>query len=348
MNSVERVRRALNFEETDRVPFGMFGSSHTEKAISEKMGFSSVEDMYKGLGIDLWDIWFPLKYVGEQRYYNGEKADFWGIPDSVYKDGDSSSQCPLADISSIEDVERYKWPDIKDFTAEGLTDVIDNHSDFAIVCGVWAPIFHNLTWLCGFENTLVNLMTEEELSLALIEKIADFWVAYTRKTLDVAKGKVHIVQNCNDFGTQASMIISPDTFRKFFKPVLKRLYDVIKEYGVKVMQHSCGSIEPIIPDLIEIGVDILNPIQVSASNMDIEFLAGKYGGKVVFYGGIDTQHVLPEGPVERIKEETRRTLQIMNKYGGYILAGSQGLEMDIPVEHIKAMYDEGKNFGRFG
>jgi uroporphyrinogen decarboxylase len=209
---------------------------------------------------------------------------------------------------------------------------------------LWAPIFHNLTWICGFENTLVNLKLEPEISKALIRHVTDFWIDYTRKLLECGKGRIDIVQNCNDFGAQNGLLIGIDTFREFFKPELKRLYDAIKEYGAKVMQHSCGAIEPIIPDLIEIGMDILNPVQVSATDMEMEVLAEKYGNNVTFYGGIDTQHVLPEGPIDRIRLETRRAIGTLGRGGGYILSPSQAFEPDIPVNHLLAMFDEGFHY----
>jgi uroporphyrinogen decarboxylase len=199
-----------------------------------------------------------------------------------------------------------------------------------------------MTWLCGFENSLVNLKIEAEISKAIIRHVTDFWIDYARKLLECGKGRFDIVQNCNDFGAQSGLIFGIDVFREFFKPELKRLYSVIKEYGAKVMQHSCGSIEPIIPDLIEIGMDILNPVQVSAAGMEMEVLAEKYGDKITFYGGIDTQHVLPEGPIERIRDETRKAIRTLGKGGGYILAPSQGVEPDIPVDHLLVMFDEGK------
>ena len=345
MKSKERVLRAINHKEIDRVPFGIFGTSpENEERIRKGINASSIEDMYRKLGIDVWHFFTPLKYVGEQQYYHGEKTDFWGITKAAYDDGDSSNQCPLRKASSVDEVESYKWPSIDDFVEGDLENLIEDHREFAIEAGLWAPIFHNLTWLCGFENTLVNLKIEPDFSKALISHVTDFWVAYARKLLEAGKGRIDIVQNCNDFGTQNGLLIGIDTFREFFKPALKRIYDVIKEYDAKVMQHSCGAIEPIIPDLIEIGVDIINPVQVSASGMNIVKLKEKYGDKVTFYGGIDTQHVLPEGPEEKVREETRKVLKLFGNKGGYILAPSQGIEPDISVKHVVAMFDEGKKY----
>jgi len=331
MKSKERVLKTLKFEETDRVPMGLFGTfdNYINKLIYHYK-VNNLKECYEILGIDIYHFWTPLIYAGEQRYYKGEKADYWGITENVYKDGDSSNECPLIDVSSIDEVEKYSWPTAKDFIVGDFENQLEYYSDFCIDGGLFAPIFHNVTWLCGFENTLVNLLLQPEVSKALIRKITDFWVEYAKKMLEFGKGRIDIVQTCNDFGTQNGLIMSADTFREFFKPELKRIYDVIKEYGAKVMQHSCGSISEIIPDFIEIGADIINPVQVSAKGMEIEKLSEQFGGKVCFYGGIDTQHVLPEGSEEEIREIVRDTLTRFN-----------GKE-DIPIENAIAMFDEGK------
>ena len=258
-----------------------------------------------------------------------------------YKDGDSGNQCPLREVSSIDEVENYLWPSPDDFFTGHIQSEIDSYKEYAIIGGVWAPIFHNIAWLCGFETTLVNLHIQPEVTEALIRKVTDFWVGYTRKVLESGNGKIDIIYNCNDFGAQSGLIMSPETFRRFFKPALKRLYDVVKEYDAKVMQHTCGSIVPIIPDLIEIGADIINPVQVSAAGMAPDLLKREFGDKVTFHGAIDTQYILPNGSIEDVRSETKRVVRLLGKGGGYILAGSQGFESDIPVENIVAMYDEG-------
>jgi uroporphyrinogen decarboxylase len=239
-------------------------------------------------------------------------------------------------------VEQYSWPSINDFSAIGLLDKIESHQDYAIVAGVWAPIFHNLIWLCAFENALMNMIKKPEITHALIKEITDFWVAYTEKTLEAGKGKIHIVINCNDFGAHDSMLISPDTFRIFFMQPLQKLYNTIKKYDAKVMQHSYGAINPIIPNFIEMGADILSPIHTSATGMDFCSLARQYGGKIVFYGGVDTKNMLPAGSKEKIVENVAKNVSLMIPYGGYILSGSQGLIPTISIHSINTMFEAGK------
>lgn len=343
MKAKERVKRTLEFKETDRVPFGIFGTTHENEArLVEELGVNSVEAMYRLLDLDIWHLFQPLKYVGEQRVYKGKKADFWGVPLDNEQYGDSSEYSPLAEISSIEEVEEYQFPNIDDFDASWLDAELDRHEGFAIEGGLWAPIFHNVTWLCGMENALCYLITEPEMMKYLIKKVTDFWIDYAKKTLETAKGRIMIMQNCNDFGTQRDLLFSAEMFREFFKPELKRLYDTIKEYDASVLQHSCGSISSIIGDFIEIGADIINPVQVSANGMDIDNIVKRFGGQVVFYGGIDTQWVLPTGNEAEIRKTVRDTINKFEKCKGYIMAPSQGIEADIPAQNIVYMFDEGK------
>lgn len=345
MDAKERVRRTLNFQETDRAPFGIFGTNAPDEArMARDLGCGSVEEMYQQLNLDIWHLFQPLQYKGEPRTYKGKPADFWGVPLDIRSYGDSSEYNPLAEISSVDEVEAYPFPKIEDFDATWLDRALDEHEMFAIEGGLWAPLFHNVTWLCGFENTLMNLAAEPEISKALIRKVTDFWIDYAKLTLETAKGRIMIMQNCNDFGTQRDLLMSKSMFREFFKPELKRLYDAIKEYDVAVLQHSCGAISEIFDDFIEIGVDIMNPIQVNASGMEIDSLARRFGGKVVMYGGIDTQHVLPEGPEDRIRQAVRHTLHQFRECGGYILGPSQGIEADISTKNACIMFDEGKKY----
>jgi uroporphyrinogen decarboxylase len=206
MNSKERVLRTLNRQETDRVPFDLFGTSDmTLERIRAHMKLPTVDSLLRELGIDIWCNWYTGDYTGEKRKYKGLDCDFWGVPLTAQSHGDSSLLAPLMEVSSVEEVENYKWPDPNDFDMTNVVKRIETHTDFAVSGGVWAPIFHNITWLCGFETTLINLQAESEITEALIRHVTDFWVVYTKRLLEAANGKIDIIQNCNDFGAQSSI-----------------------------------------------------------------------------------------------------------------------------------------------
>ena len=342
MTAKERVLRAINHEEVDRIPIGIFGTHlDYEEGLAAHVGVGTIEEMYRNVGIDVWHCRGRLAYAGPEKHSQGVKTNIWGIPEKMSETSGYSHQgAPLSEVSSVDEVEAYPWPSADEFEDTGLDQDISDHEEFAVVGGINSAIFHIFTYVCGFDNALMMLNLEPEISKAIIRRITDFWAGYLRKVLEIGNGRIDVIENCNDFGTQRSLFISRETFREFFLPPLKRLYDITKEYDAKVMQHSCGSIAPLIPDFIEMGADILNPIQVAADNMVLGELVPKYGESICFYGGIDTQHVLPEGPIERIREDARHLIGLFGRGGGLILSGSQGLLPDIPYDHAMAMFEE--------
>jgi len=348
MNGKERVLRTLEGLETDRVPFGIFGTSpENERRMAADIALASVDELYDVWGLDIRHI--PedqtLYYTGPARSHQGLAADYWGVPYEVRRHGNSGNVCPLKDARSVEEVEAYRWPQISDFDSTEFERALDRYTSqgYCVEGGLWAPIFHNVTWLCGFETTLSNLIEQPEVSHAVIGRVTDFWIGFCKRMMEAAKGRVSIMQNCNDFGSQRGLIMSREMFRLFFREPLQRLYNTIHSYGAKVMQHSCGAVAELMDDFIEMGADIINPVQVNAEGMEPAGLFARYGDRVCFYGGVDTQHVLPEGPAKRVREVTRKTLEIF-RGGRYILGPSQGIEADIPTNHAAAMFEEGRQF----
>lgn len=344
MNGKERIINTIKGIQTDRVPMCAFGTGYPEmERIKRYLGLKTIKEMTEYLGLDVY-CHYNYYYEGDpKKNSNGKEVNYWGIPLEAAKHGNSSSLAPFCDVSTIKEVEMHNWPDPKDFNIDKMIQEVAPYSnDYAVVCGIHSPVFHTLTYLCGYENTMVYLYDRPEIMEVIIERITDFYINLCKRLFDKAKGKFHIFQNCNDFGAQDSLVMSPGMFRRYFKPALKRLYDMAKNYDMIIMQHSCGAIEPIIDDFIEMGADILNPIQPTAKGMEIEKLNLKYGKHITFCGGIDTQHILPEGTEEEVRLEVQRVLSIMAENGRYILAGSQGLIEDIPVTNIIAMFDEGK------
>lgn len=341
MTAKERVLRAIKHQETDRVPIDFNGATATLNAQLLKLyRADDNEQLLKAMHVDVRRL-HGLTYVGEQRYANGEKADFWGVSQTAMNDGDSSALSPFANVTTVDEVEAFKWPSISDFA--DLNDIdaqLDAYRDYAVNACTWSGIFHNYIWMCGFENCLVYMHTQPDVARAILRNITDFWISYTTKILEIGKDRIDMVDSFNDFGMQSGLLMSPDMLKEFILPELKRYFDATKIYGAKGYLHSCGSVESIIPELVRIGVDILDPMQVSAKNMSPEYLKEQYGGMITFHGGIDTQHVLPEGTPDEIRNEVRRIINIMRPDGGYILAGSQLFEVDIPAENVMAMYRE--------
>jgi uroporphyrinogen decarboxylase len=185
--------------------------------------------------------------------------------------------------------------------------------------------------------------TKPEVTAAIIEHVVDYEVEATRRFLEAADGLLDITYFGNDFGTQRGLFISPRMWERFMRPGLARFFDVSHAYGCRVMKHSCGSIRNIIPQFIEDGVDILDPVQVRAADMELSGLVRDFGDRVTFHGGVDTQHTLPFCSTADVRAQVRSYLDLTRERGGYILCGSQDLIEDIPTENILAMYDENRS-----
>lgn len=334
MDSSSRVRNSVGYNKVDRIPAGLFGTTREyEMGLAEYMGCRTIEEMYRRLCIDIWHTGV-LEYKGRKVRYRGREIDpgrelYW----------EHNPHPPFSDVTSPEEVEEYVFPTMEDYDEKSFLKEVEEHSEFALCTGINSALFHNYLYMCGQENGLCYLKTEPDLARAVIRRITDFWVAYLERILEVAGNKSVMVENCNDFGTQRSMFISREDFRSFFRPELQRLYDTAHKHGVLYLQHSCGAIGPIIGDFIDMGADLLNPIQVSADGMQLEEVVGRFYGKIGFYGGIDTQYLLPQGPEDRIRQKVREAASMFGLNGGWILSGSQGLMSDIPYAHAAAMLD---------
>lgn len=252
---------------------------------------------------------------------------------------------PLANAETAADIEQYDWFDPNwpsRFAFAG--SVVGKYSnDYAIVADLETTIFETAWYLTGLEKLLVDLLMEPEYLPALLDKIIEINLVTGKKLIEAG---ADIIWAGDDFGMQTGMMLDLDTWRKHFKPRIKLLFEAFKKVNpeIKIAWHSCGSILPIIPDFIEIGLDILNPLQPLAVGMTPEYLVENFGRDLVFFGGIDIQEQLPNGPVLRIKDEVKRRIEIFGKYNGYICAPAHNIQPDTPVEHVLAFFEAVKEF----
>lgn len=211
----------------------------------------------------------------------------------------------------------------------------------AIMLGFGGNLFEMGQFLYRTDDFLVNLMISEKEMDSLLERITEMHLANLEKILESVGDQVDIIQLGDDLGTQSSLMLSPELYRKFFFKRHKRMFDFIHDNSnLKVFLHSCGAINPLIPDLIDAGVDILNPVQIGAAGMDPLFLKKEYGRDLVFWGGgIDTQHTLPNASPEVVKDEVKRNCEILMKDGGFVFNQVHNIVAGVPAENIVAMFD---------
>ena len=332
----ERFLRCANGQDLDMLPIQCDFSGRGLKRFLQHKGISKVSDLEI---LPFFDNHVLYAYMNgatlrlKTKDARGEKylTDEWGC------DWDSDQDLFYVNhpLEKWDLLESYSFPDpwapgYLDY-AEGL---VKEYSKTHIVSSYhFCALFERAYILRGFENILVDFLAEPELAEELLDRITAFQV-------DLAKRYISIGVNCgrtvDDYGSQLGMIMSPDTWRTFIKPRLAKIIAVYKDAGLPVIHHSCGDIMPIIGDLIEIGVDILNPIQPKV--LDLPALVERYGDRLTFFGGICNQEVLPTGTPESIDENVKEVTALLGSRGRYVISPSNGIGPDVPFENIDAYF----------
>lgn len=376
MNPRERVVKALNHEESDRIPLDLGTTNVTTITVGaytrlkEYLGIkeeSKVEIIERAqqlvkpekkvlrlFGIDTRSIWLkrPKNWEMPLREDNSY-IDEWGITrrktqDSWYFD---PVIFPLKE-ANISDLQEYPWPDPDDPERfKGLKEEAEKlyqNDEYAIVVDPTGSIpFANAQMLRGFDTFLVDLMLNQKFAEALMEILLEFQIKLLRSLFNKVGNYIDVIKIADDLGTQSGLMISPMLYRKLIKPRHRQLISFIKKNTkAKVLFHTDGGVYPLIEDFIEIGVDILNPIQVSASAMDPKRLKKEFGGQLCFWGGIDTQDILPRGTIKDVEDEVKKRIDELAPGGGYILAPIHNLQPDVPPENIYTMYKVAQEYGR--
>jgi len=348
MTHRERALAVFQGKSIDRYPL-WYGAApeFTKKLVAYAGAMDEDEALYEVIGIDFKTI--RPQYVGppQKIYENGDFDTDWGIRRGGYHYGQPLT-APLAGFGDIDQIKKhYRFPNPDHYDTSISLKERKWAKDYCLIGGTWAPFFHDSTELTGMEKFFIDLYDHPEMVDYVIERCFEFYYELDRRTFAQNKGILDMYFIGNDFGSQRALLLSPDMWRKFYKPRVKRLIAQAKANGCVTALHSCGSIKEIIPDLIEIGVDAINPIQVNAEDMDPQMLMREFGSDVVFFGGIDENHVLLEGTEAEARAETRRIIDILGAKGRYIVAASHDyLLPEIPERNIFAMYDEAKKYGR--
>jgi uroporphyrinogen decarboxylase len=235
-------------------------------------------------------------------------------------------------------VEQFDWPDPGEWDVSGLRAQCDEWSDYPLLAG-GCEMFYLYCRLRGMEQALEDLIANPEVADSILEHIAAVDLALTTRILDEVGDSLLFCYVAEDLGTQDSLLMSPRLFRRFLKPHMARMIDLVHSYGVKVFHHDDGAMRPLLAELIEIGIDLLNPIQWRCRGMDREALARDFGGRIVFHGGIDNQRMLPFGGVEDVRREVRENIAIFGGGKGYVVAPCHNLQANTPTANVVALYE---------
>ncbi|HET6413192.1 MAG TPA: uroporphyrinogen decarboxylase family protein [Anaeromyxobacter sp.] len=376
MTSRERVWAAVNHEEPDRVPLDIGGGGSTTlvveayqklerhwglpprepRIMSKAFRLAYLdEDALTRLGSDTRAL--GVKGFSRAPTQSGDPDTFrdaWGVvwrratyPGGYYWE---LHRHPLAE-ATVEDLDRYPWPDPRDpaLTA-GLADEVRALSagPYAIMADSGFKSFFELGYMMrGLEQLLMDLVADPEFVSALMEKLLELNLAGTRRFLEISGPFIQVFRAADDLATQTGLLMSPEVYRAVLKPIYKRYFEAVHALTpAKLFYHSCGCVNELVDDLIEIGVDILNPVQVSAMG-DTAGLKARFGSRVTFWGGIDTQRVLPHGTPAEVEGEVRRRIRDLGPGGGYVVASVHNIQPDVPPENVLAMAEATHKHGRY-
>lgn len=379
MNRRECFEALVNHQEPDRVlvDFGKhIGSFHvmayeqlkqhmgiligSETRILDRMAQNVVLDeaICQRLGIDFrWVVphWVRVRDIqvdGEAGY-----VDMWQTPHKYTEIGHyyAIAGWPLGEKDlTLDDIQGIDWPDPHDPAMfVGLGDQAKawyEHTDYVVGAdGIKVGVLQTASQLRGYDKLFLDFALDPDLTHAFLGKITDLIKDMYVEYMNVVGPYVQVVVITDDQGTQKSLMVSPAMFREFIKPRLREIIDAIRgQADVKVLMHCDGAILPIINDLIEIGVDILNPVQTVVKGLqDTQALKKEYGDRICFHGAIDVQQVMPNATVEEIRQEVARRVNDLGPGGGYILAPCHNINVDIPLENVLAMFEAAHEFGQY-
>ncbi len=345
MTPRERVLAAVEHRPTDRTPADYGAHSEVTQRLIERLGVADQEELLRALHVDMRRIRLNHNQPDSEPDAEGYVRTMWGDRHREDDPGDGQPAfiSPFDETTTVEDVHAHPWPDADALDYSQVRSQCEAHyGEYATYGTPWCPFFHEVGWLIGGENFFLWMAMKPDVLKAIISHIVDYEVEVARRFLEAADGMIDITFFGNDFGTQRGLIISPQMWCDFVRAPLKRFYDLSHDHGCRVMQHSCGGIREIIPMLIEDGVNILDPVQVTADGMQFDGLLADFGHQLCLHGGIDTQRTLPFGSTEDVRAEVRSFNGRVRERGGYILCGSQQFIKDIPLDNILAMYDENR------
>lgn len=361
INSKQRIKLATNHLEPDKVPAHINATKWVVAKLKSAMRITTDKQLLEALHIDIYDMrgidlhsGTAPKYIGPANEFfssewRGGINSFWTINEFENQTASGwnmeMESPPLSNATSIQECEKYPWPDIKWFDYSNLRNELEEWKDFSIMAS-GASVFQHATYIRGMDSLMMDMMTDPDLANYILDQVFNFYYEYYRLMFEKAGDLIDIFALADDLGMQNTLLIGPEMFDEFVAPRLKKMVDLAHSYNIKLLLHTCGNVELLIPRFIGLGVDILDPVQ--PESMDPLKIKDKYGLQINLRGGISVQNVVSCGTVDDVKAETKRIVNAMKRGGGYIFSpGHPVLQDDIPIENIVAMYQTGYKYGLY-
>ena len=375
MTHRERILAALKHQEPDRVPLDLGATGCTTMTVKayarlrahlglpsepEPVLFSTRsstvvldEHIMRRFEVDARPLLLGTPLGRPERKLSEDMLlDEWGV--TWTRHGGShyiNSDGPFYRLAepTLRDLEKLDWPDPTDPSRyEGLRDRakrLHEETDYAVILNLGNGPVHPCQYVRGYGTWLEDLLLRPVFAEALIDRISDILIQIANRALEEAGAYVDLVMYGDDIATQNATLFRPELYRRMIKPRHKALADAIKRHGKPILYHSCGSVYALIRDLIEVGIDALNPVQVSAADMATKRLKEEYGRALTFWGGIDTHRVLPTGTPTEVREEVKRRIHDLSENGGYVLCAVHNIQPEVPPENVLVMYEAALEYG---
>jgi uroporphyrinogen decarboxylase len=341
MTSRERVLLALNHEAPDRTPRDFWAESPAWNRLLAHTGHADREQLLRQLQIDLRHLEAPgppERPLGGGIYENlwGERYVYQQTPWGPMREDVKGA---LANAASLEEIAAFAWPTPDAFDYRTLEAQCRRAEDCALVYG-FADVWQRPALVRGWEGMFIDMVERPDWVHFLCRNFTDFYLEDYARAAETTRGRIDLYLLISDLGTQRGPLMSLGMFRQFVAPYLREMIDRIHSLGARVLYHSCGSIQTFIPELIALGIDVLDPIQPGSAEMAPERLQAAFGGQICFHGGMDMQSLLPFATPQQVRQEARRYSDTLGQKGGYILGPAHLFQPDVPPENVLAVYHE--------
>ena len=344
MTPRERVRAALAHTEPDFTPCDYHATPEIHQALMDHFGLKEIAEIPERLGTDIRYIEPP--YIGPPllKSDDGSTVDIWGIRrrpmPNEYGEYAEPVGLPYAQWKTVEEAEKFNWPDPDWYDYDAIGDLCAKYPDLAIGAGRFRvqDFINGVAHGRGVEQVLMDIATEDPVYLYLVERRHQFYLQYIERILAAAGGRIDLILCGDDFGSQRGTLISPATFDQLYAAKKKELFDLVHSHGAKVTHHCCGSSRALIPQFIACGMDSLQTIQAIAEGMDPYGLKADFNGQITLHGAVDVQGWLQQANADEIEREINRLMDEVGRGGGYILGPCHNFQPDIPVENVLTVY----------
>jgi len=346
MTSRERWQAVLSGKKPDRWPTDFWSTGEVLERLQKELRCKDADELWQRLKIDR-----PFGIGGRYRGPDLGDKTIWGVrhKPQTYADGagvyNEVADHPLAAAKTVQDVLRYPWPDPDWYDFSEVKAKLAKAGDRVVQGGGYEP-FLIYCEMRGLEQAFIDLLEAPEVVDAAIGRIFDFHYAINERLFEAGAGRIDVTYVAEDLGSQHSLLMSLDLIRRILLPRIRKMIQLAHDCGIKVLYHTDGAARPVIPLLIDAGIDALNPIQWRCPGMEREGLARDFGGRIAFHGAVDNQQTLPFGTPADVRNEVRENIEIFGKTRGYVIAPCHNIQPITPTENILALYEAAQEYGK--